>query len=118
MSLAENFQFFSGFSRRSRKTSFLLSLGDVEEKLANDDAIARQVALDVTDVLVAILPDVLGDELGRDLLLCHQLGMNTDNESLFVVATIENADPPAFGQTLQAAPEKVVIEIFRRWALE
>ncbi len=36
-------------------------------------------------------------------MLCHQLGMDTDDERLFVIATIENADPPAFWQTLARA---------------
>ena len=86
------------------KETFLLFLGgDVQKKLSNDDAVAREVALEVPDVMVALLPDVLCYELLRDLLFCQQLGMDTDDERLFVIATIENADPPAFWQTLARA---------------
>jgi hypothetical protein len=90
----------------------------VQEKFSNDHTVARQVALDMADVLEAIFPDVLGDELRRDLLLCHQLGMDTDDKCLLIVTTVENANPPPFRQTLQAAPEIVVFEIFGRRALE
>src|SRR5260370_1479471 len=44
--------------------------------------------------------------------------MDPDDQSLFVVASVENADPSTFRQTLQATPEIVVFEVLRRWALE
>ena len=63
------------------KETFLLFLrGNVQKKLANDDAVAREVALEVPDVMVALLPDVLCDELLRDLLFCQQLGMDADDQ--------------------------------------
>src|SRR6202035_2336492 len=51
-----------------KKTLLLLFLGDVEEKLTNDDAITGQIALEIADVLETFFPDVLGDEFGRKRL--------------------------------------------------
>ena len=47
-----------------KKTLLLLFLGDVEEKLTNNDAITRQMALEIADVLETFFPDLLGDEFG------------------------------------------------------
>src|SRR5262249_52806575 len=96
----------------------LLLVGHVEKELANDDAIARQISLEVAYVLVAIVPDLLGDELGRQHLAIQELGMNTDDERLFIVAAIEDADASPFRQRCQASPEVVVIEILGRRRLE
>ena len=44
--------------------------------------------------------------------------MDAYDQRFFVVAAVEDADPPTFRQTFHAAPEIVVIEVFRRWALK
>src|SRR5215475_11117415 len=101
-SFEENFQFFAGLSRRSRKRFFCSSADTCRKNFRMTTPIAREVAFDIADVLVALLPDALGHQLLRDLLFCQELGMNPDNEGLFVVTTVENPDPPPFRQTLQA----------------
>ena len=74
-------------------------------------AVAGQVALEGVDVLVALLPDLLGDELGRQLLPGQELRVHPHDQHFFVVGPVEDADPAALGQRLRRAPEKVVIEI-------
>src|SRR6185503_2389065 len=64
----------------------LLLLGDVEEELADDDPIAGEIALEGADVLEAVVPDVLGDELARKVLLVQQLLVHANDQRLLVVA--------------------------------
>lgn len=58
-SFAENFQFLSGLSSRSRK----LVLRNVEEELAHDRAVAREVTFEAANVLKALVPDAFRDAL-------------------------------------------------------
>jgi hypothetical protein len=78
----ENFQFFAGLSdyRAAQGSVSSVPLGRRTEKLPNDDAVARQVALEMPDIMVALLPNVLRDELLWDPLLCQQLGMDADDQ--------------------------------------
>jgi len=74
----------------------LFSLGDVEKELADDDAVASEVALKGVDIFVALLPDVLPDEAVGKLLRAKKRGMHADNEDFFVVRTVEDTDFAAF----------------------
>ena len=71
----------------------------MQKELAYDNTVVSQVFFKVPDIFKSLLPDILGDELGRNLLLGKQLGMNTYDESLFVVRSIEDPDAPALGKT-------------------
>ena len=52
----------------------LLLLGNVEEEFERHGAVAGEVQLEIVDVLVALLPDLAGDELFRQVLFFEQLG--------------------------------------------
>src|SRR5262249_28159129 len=96
----------------------LLLLRDVEEELADDDAVPREVALEVADVPEALLPDVLRDDLRWQLLLRQEFRMHADDEGLLVVAAVEDADAPALRKALHAPPEVIVVEVLGRRRLE
>ena len=74
-------------------------------------AVAREVALEVADVLVALLPDVLADERRRQLLAFQKLGVHPHDQHFLVVAAVEDADAAALGQVLRAPPHVVVVEL-------
>jgi hypothetical protein len=101
-----------------KKTLLLLFLGDVEEKLTNDDAITGQIALEIPDILETFFPDVLGDELGRQLLLFEKFPMDTHHKYFLVVAAIEDAYVSAFRHAPYTAPQKIEIEVVRRRGFE
>ena len=56
-----NFQFLSGSSSRARKRLRCSSFETCRKNFSTSDAVAREVALEVADVLEALLPDVLAD---------------------------------------------------------
>src|SRR5262245_21911760 len=100
------------------KPFFLLLLGNVEKELANDNAITSKISLEVSDVLEALLPNVLRHQLRRQLLSLEKLSMHAYDERFLVVATVEDADATAFRQAPDATPHEIVIEILLRWSLE
>ena len=57
-----------GIVEALQEALLLLLLRHVQEELADQDAVAHEVALEVADVLVALLPDRLGDQRRRQLL--------------------------------------------------
>ena len=113
---SENFQFFSGSSMRSRNRRFCSSFDTCRKNFRISDAVARQIALERADVLEALLPDVLGHELGGQFLFREKLRMHAHDQHFFVVGAVENADPPALGKALVRAPQEVVVELFAGWA--
>src|SRR5439155_2254032 len=58
----------------------LFLFGDVEEELADERAVPRQVALESVDVLVSIAPQVFGDERCGKLLAAEDVGMDANHE--------------------------------------
>ena len=54
----------------------LLAPRHVEEELADDDAVVRQILFEVADVLRSLLPDALVDHGRRQPLTLQQLGMD------------------------------------------
>src|SRR5262245_21091316 len=90
----------------------------MQKELANDDAVACQVALEAADVLKALLPDIFRDQFGWQLLLFQEFPMHAHDQGLLVIAAIENSDPTALRQTLDTAPKKIVVQILGRWRLE
>ena len=71
-----------------------------------------------SNVLEAFLPDVLRDELGRQVLLLQELRMDPHHQRLLVVAAIEDPDAPPLRQALHAPPEKIVVEVLAGGRLE
>ena len=91
----------------------LLLLRDVEEEFEDVDAVADEVVLEVVDLLEAVPPDfLLVLRLGGELLVAEDFGVDADDQDLLVVGAVEDADAPALGQRLEAAPEVVVVELF------
>ena len=90
----------------------------MEEKLAHDDAVAGQVALERPDVLVPLVPQALGEQFARDLLLLEDFRVDANDQRLFVVTAVENADAAAFGHALRATPQEIVVEFLAGRRLE
>ena len=91
----------------------LFLLRHVQEELAHHHALARQVALPRADVFEAFTPDVLGDDLARQLLAREDVLVHADDQCLLVVRAIEDADVAAPRQRARRAPQKIVIELLR-----
>src|SRR6185369_3987195 len=72
--------------------------GDVQEELADDIAVSRQVAFVRLDVLTPPLEDVLTGCRSWQLLIRKYLRMNANDQHLFVVRAIEDADAPTLRQ--------------------
>src|SRR5262249_41657144 len=94
------------------EAAFLLFARKVKKKLTNQNPVATQVTLKGANVLIAVVPDAIVDELWWKFLFREQLGMHLYHEYFFVVGAIEDADTPAFWKVLLTAPQIVVIEVF------
>ncbi len=90
----------------------LFFLGEMKEEFADDDAVAREVALESVDVLVALLPDVLGDEAFGQFLRAKKRRVDADDEDFLVVRAVEDTDFAALGDDFVVAPEIVVVQFF------
>src|SRR5262245_22816670 len=82
----------------------LLFLGNVKEELDRHGAAAGEVQLEIVDVLVALLPDVAGDEFRRQVLFAEKLGMYPHDHGLFIIGPVENADDAARGKRERGSP--------------
>ena len=90
----------------------MLFLGEVKEKLADDDAVTREIALEVVYVLVAFFPNMFGNETVGEFLRAKKCWMNANDEDFLVVRAVENANFAAFGNDFVVAPKIVVIQFF------
>src|SRR5437660_3153920 len=101
-----------------QKPTLLFRPGHIQKKLSNHYAVIREIPLKVLDVIKAFFPHVLAHQSVWKALILQNVGMNPHHEHLFVVRTIEYPDVPALRQALARAPEKIMIQIFRRWCFE
>src|SRR5216683_5688203 len=85
----------------------LLLVGDVQEKLEDDDVVVEERALELVDVFEAAPDGLGGDEL-----------VDPRREDVLVVRAVEDADHAARGNGLVNAPEKIVACFEGRWDLE
>ena len=108
----ENFQCFSGVFKALEEALLLLVLRDMQEEFQDHRAIAGQMSFEVVDVIIALLPERFAAFARRQLLTLVQLGVHLHHQHLFIIRAVEDADPPALGEGLHVAPEKVVIEFF------
>ena len=107
--VAENFQFLSGLSSRSRKRLLLL-FGAMEEELTHHGPVAVQVTLECSGYPGTARSQIFFvDALLRQLLSCEKFRMHPYDEGLLVVAAIEDPDPPPSGRPL-TRQEIVVFE--------
>src|SRR5450432_1443132 len=80
-----------------QKAFSLLVLRKVEKELDDPGSATMEVAFQIDDGPVAIQPNGLRIiEWGRQTLGTENLGMHPNNENLFVIGPIEDADSPAF----------------------
>ena len=100
------------------KSLSLLLARHVQEELADDSPVAGQVALEVADVLEALVPDPRRHELRRELLRVEQLIVHAYDEHLLVVGTVEDPDAAALRQRAEASPHVVMVELLLRGRLE
>src|SRR5215470_14234553 len=84
----------------------------MQEEFDNENAVAREVALEAANVLEALFPNVFGDKRCRKFLRSKNLLVHADNEDFFVIRAIEDADLAPFGNGFVSAPEIIVIELF------
>src|SRR6185503_13597009 len=102
----------------AEEAALLLPLGEVEEELPDERPVPGEVALEGVDVLEALLPNLLGLELGRDLLPPQDLGVDACDQDLLVVGTVEDPDAAALRETARRAPHEVVVQLLGRRRLE
>jgi hypothetical protein len=97
----------------------LLLFRQVQEELQDARAVAVQVPLEARDRPVALLPEaVAAGRFQRQVLRAQDFGVDPHDQHLFVIRAVEYAHAPALGQRARAAPEKVVVELFRARVLE
>jgi len=90
--------------RDAREISSLSFFENVEKKFADHDAVARKVALEGVDVLIALIPNVLGDQIIGQLLGSQKSRMDAHDKNFLVIRTIEDADLAArLGWTCECA---------------
>lgn len=90
----------------------LLFLRNNEEELQHNVPVSVEILLHSADITEAFVPDVIGDERWRQLLLPQDLGMNANNEDFFVVAAVRDADPAAARHDSERTPHEVVFKFF------
>ena len=88
----------------------------MKEKLLRQDAVAAQIAFEMTNISEALFPNVQADQLLRQLLALQQFWMNAHDQGFLVVAAVEDADAPALWKVTLITPEEIMIKILRSWA--
>src|SRR5439155_20716013 len=85
------------------KALALLLLRDVKKELEHARAVAVQVALEVRDRLVALLPRVVFAAPAWDAFAAQDLRVHAHDQDFLVVRAVEDADAPALGEHARAA---------------
>ena len=95
------------------KSLSLFVLRQVEEDLDDLGAVMVEMLLQVHDGMIPLFPNGLPlvEQFMRKPLAAKNLRMHANDEHLLVVGTIEDADPPTFGQTAGRAPKKIVLSV-------
>src|SRR6185369_8278670 len=90
----------------------------MQKELANNSSIAGEISLNAANVLESIFPNVVGNQFGRELLLCKQRRVYTYDERFFVVTAIKNTYPSSLRQALCTTPKEIMVQVFTCWSLE
>src|SRR5258706_12514630 len=90
----------------------------MQKKLADYNTVARQVAFESVDIFVALVPDVFGDQLVRQLLRPQKRRMHAHDENFLVIRTVEDAYLSARRNALISAPKILVIQFLFAGRLE
>jgi len=97
----------------------LLIVRKVQEYLDDLRAVAMKVFLQINDRAIPLYPNILVvARLLGEPLAAKKLRVHSNNEHLFVIGTVEDADPAAFGKAASGAPEKIMFKLLGAWLLE
>jgi hypothetical protein len=78
-----------------------------------------KMPLQIYDGAIAPIPyGFLVAQLCRKSLAAKKLGMDPNDQHVFVIGTIEDTDPTAFGKATGSTPQEVVVQFFGAWLLE
>src|SRR5438552_9027688 len=100
------------------KALALLLLRDVKKELEHARAVAVQVALEVSDRFVALLPRVAFAASVGNAFAAQDLRVHAHDQDLLVVRAVEDADTPALGEQARAAPQEIVLQLLGARVLE
>src|SRR6516165_3877652 len=95
MSLAENFQRFSGSLKPRQEALALFLLRNAQMEFQHQRAVAGEMAFKGPNILETMFPAVLFGHARRQLLPFEEIGMHPHRQHFFVMRAIKNADPPA-----------------------
>ena len=94
-----------------QETLPLLLLREVQEELDDAGSVAVEMALQIRDRPIPLVPDrLVVVRRVREPFAAEDLGMHADDQHLLVVGPVEDADPPALRQITGRAPEKIVLQ--------
>ena len=95
------------------KALSLLFLREVEKKLDDSRAVPVKVSLQIDDGFVPSAPDVffVEQELVGQPLGPQDFRVHANDQHLFVVGPVEDADAAALRERARRAPEKVVVQL-------
>ena len=92
MSLAENFQRFSGSLKPRQEALALFLLRNAQMEFQHQRAVAGEMAFKGANILETMFPDVLFGHGRRQLLPFEEIGMHPHRQHFFVMRAVENAD--------------------------
>src|SRR5260221_3283499 len=90
----------------------------MKKKFDDDHAVAREIALETTDIFESFLPDIFRNERFWKFLRGEQMFMCADDEYFLVIRAVEDADFASLRHSLMRAPEIIVIEFLWTRRLE
>jgi hypothetical protein len=104
----------------ARKESFsLFFVGEVEEYLDGLGGVAMKMLLHVHNGLKPLLPNVLlVAQLLGETLAAENLRMHSDDQYLFIIGTVKDADPASFRKPEYCAPQEIVLQFLGTRLLE
>src|ERR1700730_2009614 len=76
------------------------------------------MAFELTNILEAMLPDILSGEVRRQLLPFQQFGMDAYDQHFLIMGPVENADVAAFRQGVVDPPQEMVGKLLSAGRLE
>src|SRR5262249_12036145 len=103
----------AGIVQALQEALALLALRNVQKKFDGPRAVPMQMLFQVRNRTIAVLPEILVlSQLFRQSLGLQDLGVNPNDQNLFVIRTVEDTDAAALGQAQCGAPEEVMFQFF------
>ena len=108
-----------GLVYAGKESLLLFLIREVEKYLDGLGAIAMKMLLNVHNGLKPLLPDVLiVAQLLGESLTAENLGMHSDDQYLFIIGTVKDADAAALRKPADCAPQKIVLQFVCAGLLE